>query len=158
MVLKYLNADELFKVAMNIENQGIDFYQTAFQNSTQPETKEIFNFLAKEEKRHYEIFKKMDMEIEKIRFRPENFDEEISLYLRSLIDSGIFENILPRTRWETINEKDALNIGIQVEKTSILFYSQILAITQEQSAKPALEKIVSEERSHLVRLSRLWKK
>ncbi len=157
MVLKYLNADELFKVAMNIEKQGIEFYQNAFQTSALTKTKDTFEFLTKEEKRHYEIFKKMDLEIQKIKFRPEDLDEEISLYLQSLVDSGIFENLLPRSRWQDITDKEALNIGIQVEKTSILFYSGILEISQEQSAKSALEKIIHEEKLHLVTLSTLWK-
>lgn len=157
MVLKYLNADELFKVAMNIEQQGMDFYQIAFQKSILTKTKEIFEFLKKEEKKHYETFKKMNIEIQKIKFRPRDLDEEISLYLRSLVDSGIFENILPRTLWQEITDKDAINIGIQVEKTSILFYSGILSITEEQSAKVAVEKIIHEEKLHLVTLSTLWK-
>lgn len=157
MVLKYLNADEFFKVAMNIEQQGEDFYQIAFQKSILPRTKEVFEFLTREEKKHYEIFKKMDIEIQKIKFRPESLDEEISLYLRSLVNSGIFENILPRTQWQDITDKDAINIGIQVEKTSILFYSGILSITEDQSAKVALGKIIHEEKLHLVTLSTLWK-
>lgn len=157
MVLKYLNEDELFKVAMNIESQGIDFYQMAFNNAVHDNAKEIFHFLTEEEKKHYQVFKKMDLEIKKIRFRPEEMDEEVSLYLSSLVDSGIFENILPREQWQNITDKQALNIGIQVEKTSILFYSGILGITEEPTAKPALEKIISEEKSHLIKLATLWK-
>ncbi|MCM8765004.1 MAG: ferritin family protein [Candidatus Omnitrophica bacterium] len=157
MVLKYLNEDELFKVAMNIENQGIAFYQSAFEKAAMDKTKDIFKFLNKEEKRHYEIFKKMDLEINQIKFRPEEIDEEISLYLRSLIDSGIFENILPREQWQNINDKQALNIGIQVEKTSILFYSGIKEITEVPSSLPAIDKIIQEEKNHLVALTTLWK-
>ncbi|HON06218.1 MAG TPA: ferritin family protein [Candidatus Ratteibacteria bacterium] len=157
MVIKYLNADELFKVAMNIEKQGIDFYQNAIDKSTDKKITEFLEFLVKEEERHYETFKKMDAEMQDIRFRPEGFDEEISQYLRSLVNSGVFENILPRSEWQNITIRDAVNIGIQVEKTSILFYSGILDITEEQSAKPALEKIIQEEKHHLVTLSNFWK-
>lgn len=157
MVLKYLNEDELFKVAMNIENQGIDFYSQAFENAVIDRAKDIFKFLSNEEKRHYEIFKKMDIEIKKIKFRPEELDEEVSLYLRSLVDSGIFENLLPKSEWKNITDRQALNIGIQVEKTSILFYSGIKEITLENTAKTALDKIIAEEKSHLVALTTLWK-
>ncbi|MCM8759465.1 MAG: ferritin family protein [Candidatus Omnitrophica bacterium] len=157
MVLKYLNEDELFKVAMNIEQQGIEFYQSAFECAVIEKAKDIFEFLKKEEKRHYEVFKKMDMEIERIKFRPEELDEEISLYLRSLVDSGIFENLLPKTEWKNLTDRQALNIGIQVEKTSILFYSGISEITLEPTSKNALDRIIKEEKSHLVALTTLWK-
>ena len=157
MVLKYLNQDELFKVAMNIEQQGIEFYTTAYQQTVIEKAKDIFKFLAEAEKNHYEVFKKMSLEDQRIKFRPEDLDEEISLYLRSLVDSGIFENILPREEWKNITDKQALNIGIQVEKTSILFYSSIFEITEQESAKPALDKIIKEEKSHLVTLTTLWR-
>ncbi|HOL49973.1 MAG TPA: ferritin family protein, partial [bacterium] len=106
MVLKYLNEDELFKVAMNIEKQGIDFYQNAFTKAIDLKTKEIFEFLSNEEKRHYETFRTMDTEIQRIKFRPEAIDEEISLYLRSLVDSGIFENLMPRNQWKNITDRE----------------------------------------------------
>ncbi|MGC9066486.1 MAG: ferritin family protein [Candidatus Ratteibacteria bacterium] len=157
MVLKYLNEDELFKVAMNIEEQGIEFYQNAFNQASISEAKEIFQFLCGEEKRHYEVFKKMDNDVQGIKFRPEAIDEEISLYLRSLVDSGIFENIVSRNQWKDITDKQALNIGIQVEKTSILFYDGIRHITEDPTAGVALDKIIAEERSHLIKLTTLWK-
>ncbi|MCM8822562.1 MAG: ferritin family protein [Candidatus Omnitrophica bacterium] len=157
MVLKYLNEDELFKVAMNIESQGIEFYQSAFEKAAIDKTKDIFKFLNREEKHHYEIFKKMDLEIKRIKFRPGEIDEEISLYLRSLVDSGVFENILPKEQWQNINDKQALNIGIQVEKTSILFYSGIKEITEVPTSLPALDKIIQEEKNHLIALTTLWK-
>ncbi|MCX7704729.1 MAG: ferritin family protein [bacterium] len=157
MVLKYLNADELFKVAMNIENQGIQFYQKACENARIEASKDIFKFLSEEEKRHYAIFKEMDSEIKQIKFRPEELDEEISLYLRSLVDSGIFESILPKTEWQNVTDKQALNIGIHVEKTSILFYSGIKEITLESSSITALDKIIAEEKSHLIKLTTMWK-
>ncbi|MCM8764309.1 MAG: ferritin family protein [Candidatus Omnitrophica bacterium] len=156
MVLKYLNEDELFKVAMNIENQGIEFYENAFKKAAIEKAADIFRFLHNEEKRHYEIFKKMDLEIKQVKFRPEEIDEEISLYLRSLVDSGIFEKILPKEQWQGIDDKQALNIGIQVEKTSILFYSGIKEITEVLSSQPALDKIIKEEKNHLIVLTTLW--
>lgn len=157
MVLKYLNQDELFKVAMNIESQGMDFYQKAKEDAVIEKAKDIFSFLENEEKRHYEVFKKMDLEIKQIKFRPEELDEEISIYLRSLVDSGIFENLLPRSEWKNTTDTQALNIGIQVEKTSILFYSEIKEITLESSSKTALNKIIEEEKSHLIALTTIWK-
>ncbi len=75
MVVKYLNEDELFKVAMEIEKQGIEFYTKAFENASVEKAKDIFKFLSDQEKHHFQIFKRMDLEIKQIRFRPESFDE-----------------------------------------------------------------------------------
>ncbi len=157
MVVKYLNEDELFKVAMEIEKQGIEFYTKAFENASVEKAKDIFKFLSDQEKHHFQIFKRMDLEIKQIRFRPESFDEEISAYLGSLVDSGIFENLLPKEKWQDITDREAVSIGIQVEKSSILFYSSILSITEEASAPEALNKIIREEKSHLVMLTEIWK-
>ena len=51
----------------------------------------------------------------------------------------------------------ALELGISAEKDSILFYYEMRDI-MPQRAHPTINKIIAEEKSHLIELSRLKKK
>lgn len=47
---------EAFKVAMQMEQEGIKFYQKLAEEAMSDAEKSIFNFLIKEEQEHYKVF------------------------------------------------------------------------------------------------------
>ncbi len=157
MVLKYLNEDEILKVAINVEKEGIEFYKKSASFSKVEKAKNVFQYLVEEEEKHLEYFTKLDKQIEFIKFIPEDIDEEVSMYLRSLIDTGIFSKKFSDNDWAGFTDKKALEFGINVEKNSILFYSEVLKITENESAVKSLKKIIEEERRHLIALTTHWK-
>ena len=157
MVLKYLNDDEILKVAVNLEQDGVEFYKKCVSLSKVEKAKSMFLFLAGEEEKHFAYFKKLDQHIEYMKFRPGEIDEEISMYLRSLIDTGVFSNKFTDHDWENFTDKMAVEFGINIEKYSILFYSGVLKITENEDSVRALTKIIEEEKRHLVALTIHWK-
>ena len=52
-----VNADELkaYEIAMKMENEGYAFYKNAHENATDPDIKELYEFLLTEEESHFEM-------------------------------------------------------------------------------------------------------
>jgi rubrerythrin len=47
---------EAFKIAMKMEQEGVDFYEKTLAKATMPKEKDLLVRLIQEEKQHYEIF------------------------------------------------------------------------------------------------------
>ena len=81
---------EILQMAVEIEKKGKAFYDGVVSSVKDPKTKNIFQFLADEEVKHEQIFRKMlkDLEIDDGSNPYDN--TEMVLYFRSLIDRKIF--------------------------------------------------------------------
>lgn len=149
--MKYLSEDEAFKVAMNLEEEGQQFYEECARQVKNAEIKHIFSQLAGEEQEHFDTFKKLHGEMGKIAAKPLGNDEEVRHYLANLVRPGIFYDIknIPRESIRALNAYEVIHIGIQVEKDSILFYTEAWQNCTNSKGKKAFKKILLEERRHL---------
>lgn len=155
MVIKYLGDDEAYKVAMNLEGGGIDFYSNMANCAKDAAVKKIFAALLEDEKRHYATFSKLDEALKDgPAARPYEIDEEIALYIKSLVEPGIFKKLPDGEGICKLSQQEALGAGIQAEKDSILFYTEAAKSCQSPSGKEAFARIVEEEKGHLVTLAR----
>ena len=84
---------------------------------------------------------------------------EYTAYLQALIDSAVFNEDMVTSEMATKAESDieAMELAIGAEKDSILFYYEMKDI-MPQRAQPTVNKILTEEKSHLRQLSELKKK
>jgi len=160
--IKFLGEDEILKVAMNLEKEGIIIYSQFAQIARNKKAREIFSMLANYEKEHFDTFNRLHSEsIARGQYpRPEEIDRELTSYLRSLIDTGVFTLLktFPKTKLAKFSDKEAVSFGIQIEKNSILYYSEVYEASLVRAAKPTLEEIIKEERRHLVMLYGVWNK
>ena len=53
---------------------------------------------------------------------------------------------------EVSSEAEALELGIQVERDTIAYYDVLLSRARSETRKEALNRILAEERKHLVKL------
>jgi len=84
---------------------------------------------------------------------------EYAVYLQTLVDTAVFSDELiagKMASW-TGNEISTLELAIGAEKDSILFYYEMREIMPRR-AQPTVNRIISEEKSHLRQLSELKKK
>lgn len=162
MSTKFLGEDEILKVAMNLEGEGIIIYSQFAKITKNKKAKEIFKLLADYEKEHFDTFSRLHTEsIARGPYpRPEEIDRELTAYLRSLIDTGVFTSLktFPKAKLAKFTDQEAVAFGIQVEKNSILYYTEAYETNLVHSAKPALAQIIKEERKHLVMLYGVWEK
>lgn len=160
MDIMHFSAKEILEMALRIEENGVEFYTQAGNASKSKKLKELFTFLAEEEKKHIRVFGEMDRSV-KDDTKPDTLDpylDEAPLYLEALANSRVFTNKNEGKRLAGIvrNEGEALQIAINMEKDSILFYYELHSAINNKD-KAILESIIKEEKKHLGKLTALQK-
>jgi len=152
------SASELINIAIGIEGRGIAFYDTMARSTENAEARDIFQCLADMERTHVRIFQGMLGETDK--YQPqESYAGEYAAYLQALVDSAVFtdDSITSEMATQLSSDIEAMELAIGAEKDSILFYYEMKEI-MPQRAQPTVNKIITEEKSHLRELSELKKK
>lgn len=148
-----MSEKEIFSMAMEIEKSGKAFYNTVLNSAPDEKTRELFSFLAGEEQRHYDYFKKLREMSGNLIIQDEDW-EDISEYIKATTDSRFFigEEKAIRTAEGAKDIKEAIDIAVSFEKDTLLFFYELLNVTPEGS-KEAAQKIVDEEKRHIILLS-----
>jgi rubrerythrin len=146
------NADEIFKIAEQIERNGADFYRKVAQKITNPYKKQLLEDLASMEDEHEQTFKSLRSKLttdEKLQttFDPEGESER---YLQALADTRIFY----QKKVDTNSMEEILKSAIAAEKDSIVFYLGIKDVVPEHLGKQKLDEIIREEMNHISLLSK----
>ena len=131
------------------------FYQALADKTGKRDIKDIYNYLAGEEKKHLDTFQSMSGSLGQAK-PPETYGDEYILYLKSLVDSVVFSNVTEAQQkaGKMSNEIEALDTGIQVEKDSILFYTELQSLVRGRDREVVLS-VLDEEKNHLRQLSGL---
>jgi rubrerythrin len=150
------SGSELIDIAIGIERTGITFYDIMAKSTDDAMTRDVFQQLADIEREHIQIFHDMLDKADEYKL---NENEEYAGYLQALIDSAVFTNDMITSEMATQADSDikALELGIRAEKDSIIFYYQMKDI-MPQAALPMINRIITEEKSHLQQLSEIKKK
>lgn len=155
--MEKFNVLEITKIAMDMEKEGQEFYRNAAALVNDEKTGSIFILLAEQEKRHAELFFDLHKMLSEINDLSDEYlyDENVSLYMKALVENKVFkQNELDRIK-SMSSMKDALSIGINSEKSSILFYNEIIRNTKSTEVLGVLSLILDEEKKHLVDLTDL---
>jgi rubrerythrin len=156
-VIYGFNASEVFQIAIDIEENGRRFYEKAMGLSDDHEVKTIFAALAREEAEHLEKFKDLKSQLPEAAsddtvWDPEN---EIDQYLQMMADMNVFRSDVDMEEKLSMvgSIEDALKLGIQFEKDSIIFFLSMQEATAENKGRESIDQLVNEEKEHLKRLS-----
>jgi len=151
----FFSGSELLEIAMGIERNGMAFYQALADKTGKKDIKDIYNYLAGEEKKHLDTFRGISDSLGQAK-PTETYTEEYMLYLKSLVDSVVFSNVTEAQQkaGKVSNEIEAIDTGIQAEKDSILFYMELHNLVRERDRKVVLN-VLDEEKKHLRQLSEL---
>jgi rubrerythrin len=149
------SGSELLEIALDIERNGAAFYQALADKTENKNTKAIYEHLAGEERKHLNTFQGILSTVGQYQ-PPEDYAEEYMLYLKSLAEGSVFSNVTEAQQKaeKTPSEIGALDIGIQAEKDSILFYTELQNFVRQADQKVVLN-IIDEEKAHLRQLSQL---
>jgi rubrerythrin len=151
----FFSAGEVLDAAMGIEKNGAAFYEEMSRKTQNKDIKAIYEYLVSEEKKHFTTFQNMKGSTGNYS-PPESYPGEYMQYLKSLIDNTVFtdETRAKEKAATTVDEIEALDTGIQAEKDSILFYSEMQNLVVA-SDRQVIYDIVNEEKAHLRQLSEL---
>jgi rubrerythrin len=151
------NADEVFEMAIRIENNGAAFYRKAAGLQSDIDNKKFLEGLASMEDQHRKIFTEMRTTLIEKDKGPKVFDpyDEVSQYLAAMADTiggeGSPSVADALTGDDTLEE--ILQTAVGLEKDSILFYLGLKDLIPPQSGKDRIDEIIREERRHVVQLS-----
>jgi rubrerythrin len=156
------NADEIFEMAIRIENNGAAFYRKAAGLQSDTKNQKFLEGLANMEDQHQKIFTEMRTTLTQKDKDPKVFDpyDEVSQYLAAMADTmggegspSVADSL---TGDETLEE--ILQTAVGLEKDSILFYLGIKDLIPHKSGQDRIDEIIRQERRHVVQLSNLLEK
>ncbi|HPF16750.1 MAG TPA: ferritin family protein [Thermotogota bacterium] len=140
---------ELLNVALRIESDGYEMYSRLAEEN-EGELQKLFKELAIQEREHQQHFKKIfDKCMENEKEYADWTDDENAGYLMAFAELSIFPKLSGTQKPENIN--DAIDMAIEVEKDSILFYSDLKSYFK---SKQTIDQIITEEKTHLMDLLR----
>ncbi|MBC2705812.1 ferritin family protein [Desulfobacula sp.] len=141
------NANDIFEIAVKIEQNGAKFYRNAAEQVEEEKHKKFLLELALMEDDHEVIFANMqkelkDEEIFSTAFDP---DDENILYLKALADTRVFSEKKQIDK----SFKSILSAAIQAEKDSIAFYLGMKELVSAKLGQSKIDNIIKEEMSHI---------
>ncbi len=147
MTFRY-SLKDLVEMAIQIEIGGEKFYRYAADRNEV--LRDVFLFLADEEKRHAAIFQSLigpqqeELGIDVVEAIP---------YIRAIVDSGALRYLSERAEFpgKMGSVSEALEFALGLEKESLLFYYQLLERIGE-NRRPVVEKIIGEEKKHIEKI------
>ena len=151
------SAAEAFEIAMQIEENGKVFYTAVAAKATDPSVKKLFQELAAQEQRHYEVFQKMAGTVGGAAgpAAPDAARDEYQVYLQATLDNALFagsDKALALAE-QARDRQAALRAAIGFEKDTLLFFYDL-----RDMAGPAEQRtingIIQEEKLHLRRLAK----
>ncbi len=147
---------DLIELAINIEREGVSFYQTLARYSNSGKTRELFEDLAEDERNHERFFqnlKNMYSITEEERIEDEDLDELI----RQISHHSIFPELKP-DKITNFHPLEAIKMGLKTEKNTIKFYKRMQKIIKDENSREALKQLTEEEEKHLKQLTEMHKK
>lgn len=150
---------EVLQIAINMEMKGHEYYLDAAIKATGAKAKEIFLGLAGEEKKHIELFAHLHMLLSEITKIDDEyvFDENIQAYFKYLSEESVFRSKEQDKMAKLDSLKEIIYEGINAEKNSILYYSEMLKGTNNAEVKKVLNIIIDEEKKHILQLTEMIK-
>ncbi|RZB35361.1 MAG: hypothetical protein SRB2_03159 [Desulfobacteraceae bacterium Eth-SRB2] len=144
---------EIIEIAVQIEKNGEKVYREAIGQSKNPELDHLLLQIADEELEHTDWFLALKDEIEKSQDRPQ-VKEMDSALVEDLIGKQAFS--LADVNFSRVkNSKSLIDIFIEFENDTILFYEMLKTFLVDEKTIEHLEKIIREEGSHIEKFENL---
>ncbi len=149
--MKAFFGKEVLEAAVQIERNGQAFYEQVSQKSEDEGVREVFSDLAVEEKRHISQFQGLsDCLVDP----PDSMErEDYALYLDHMTAEHVFkeDGSGERKARETKSAVEAVELGIQFEKDTLLFFHELRPLVRSEE-QGVVDQLILWEKEHLVRL------
>lgn len=138
------SADEVFQIALELEQTGQVFYEAVAIGCKDRLAAELFRRLAQQEAEHYNRFQKMR---QSLAGAPEPMTWEGLEFAQALINQRVIPDPRQaRAAAAGATPRQALDLAIQMEKDSVLFYNEMVQVMRNDAA--AIQVIIQEEKRH----------
>lgn len=145
-------AAEVLDMAIEIERKGLAFYHGCAAARADERVAEVFEYAAEQEQRHLELFTRMKRDLDRYTL-PESYPGETLAYIRGLIGKTAFGSVDEAAcAAEAMTDVGAaLAMAVELERSSIAFYSGLRELVRA-SERVVVDEIIVEEHRHIRRL------
>jgi len=151
------NADEIFQIGVQIEENGQRFYSMVAKNCSDASAQQLFLDLASWESKHIDLFETLRQRLPRSAKGGDFFDpnQELSLYVKAAADSHVF--LKSKDISELVSKCktpiEALDLAVAFEKDSVVFYTTMKKLVPERFGKNEIDALIDEEISHIFTLT-----
>jgi len=141
---------------MGIEKEKMrrDFYGLAAEKFKDKEMSSLFSRLHGWEDEHIKKFSEIRDGAKEIEIT-ESYQGEFGAYIRSMVDDMLYSEVSPESFSKNVKTPlEAIRYGIGFEKDAILFFGELMQYMPAHN-KEQVEKLVNEEKQHIIYLSEL---
>lgn len=155
------NTEELLEMAIQIEKNGKEYYAAMTIKSDNPDVKQVFEYLGREEQSHLDNFIKIRDKLASqspesdFQIADEYNTPEMAAYLNAMSDGRIFPNLrsYAEIAHEIKDDEQAIYHAIGFEKDTVLFFNEILCFLGHDDPNYALvTELIRQEKIHIARL------
>lgn len=150
-------ADDVFGMAIRIEENGFAFDSGAAKRTEETAIKKLFEELANMEQGHVAAFKSLRATIPAALLEPPVWDPEglAESYLQATADTHIFTIEAAQTRLKNaMTVEQTIDMAIQFEKDSVAFFLGMKELISDHDGKDEINKLIGAEMEHVRMLSR----
>lgn len=126
--------EEAIDMAITLEQQGREFYLDMASRIKNPGVRDMYEYLADEEKKHEEYLKQ--------------FQNDVSIVVEEEEDLPDFKVSFSSEFDDRLDEIGVLLGALRLERKSEYFYKKLAEMTGDMEQKQFFEKIASVERGH----------
>jgi rubrerythrin len=154
-----MNPDDVVNLAVNIEEDGLAFYQALADAATNPQIKAVFLRLATEEVQHVDDIR-AKIPTEGVEYLTYDDASLYDAYTSHLFKTDVFpEADRAKPHLEMVKSPiDAIELGMKAESDTIRLYQAAAKACSHPAGTKAFEALVEEEKEHLHLLTELREK
>jgi rubrerythrin len=141
------SAEEIMDIAIKMEKNGENYYLKGLEKISNPSLGPILRLLADEEAQHARWLLEMK---QSLRISPEDLEmAEISGRLLQKIVGDRKFSLDEADLSEEDTVEELINVAIEFEKDTILFYEMLATISDDPESIEVLNRIIEEENHHI---------
>ena len=143
---------EIIELGVQIEKNGKAFYSALAKLADNSSAAAIFEYLANAEEKHIRVFR--EIFTSSCDYEPDGaFPDDYFAYMRSMASQYVFtqENKGEEIAKTAKSYDEGIDLGIQFEKESILFYEGMKKMLSEKDGK-LVDEVIIEEKKHMRQL------
>jgi rubrerythrin len=145
---------EVIDMGIEKEKKRRDFYKLVADRFERKEIKDLFERLRDWEETHIKKFSEVRESVREPA-TAESYPGELEAYMSALVDDKLYDEVSPDQFSGNVKDaRDAIRYAIGFEKDAILFFNELLRYMKSPEREP-VEKLISEEKQHIVYLSEL---
>ena len=151
------SAREVVEAAVEKEKKRKGFYARVSELSSNPDMKDLFQFLKEEEARHVSAFTQIRDNLPE-ETHPAEYSADMEAYMDSVVDDRLYSDIdSEEFVQKAINSKNVFRLAIGFEKDAILYFREFLPYLTEPDRK-VVEELIEQEKGHIRKLADMEKR